>query len=407
MVQQRDATGARTPGPVMTRIAAFALAAVALAANLACLLFVDFFGPLIALPVALGTFAGVGLVLVLTRPGHPVGWLFLTAGALFALTFLSTGYAWWGLVGTPGSLPLAQVVAWLNSWVWVVALGTTLSAVMLFPTGRPPSPRWWPVMAVWLAGVSLVAVTAALAPDPILLPTKDLGETSELMPNPFGLGGPAGDLLLWLVPFTDASAPPMFLLVVASIVARFRRATGIERLQLKWFTYAASLALGLLTFSFVSPRGALADIGWATGVLSFGAMPVAAGIAILRYRLYDIDVLINRTLVYGAVSAGLVVAYLGAIILFQTLLRPFTSGSEIAVAGSTLLVVALFQPLRRRVQEAVDRRFYRARYDAARTLDAFAVRLRDEVDLDDVRAELVRVLHETVRPAHVSVWLRR
>lgn len=391
----------------MTRILAFALAALALVANLGCFLLADFFGPLLALPLALGSFAGVGLVLAVRRPAHAVGWLFLTAGVFFSLTFLSLGYTWVGLIGAPGSLPAAELVAWLNSWIWLLALAATLTAVFLFPTGRPPSRAWWPVLIVWWAMTGMVLVTSAFGPTPISLPTKDLGgEVDRSIPNPFGLGGAAGDALVALGPIGQATAPLMFLVAVASLVVRFRRARGIERQQLKWFTYAASFAIGLLVISFTAPRGALADIAWATGVLSFGGMPIAAGLAILRYRLYDIDVLINRTLVYGAVSAALVATYLAAILLLQTLLRPFTSGSELAVAGSTLLVVALFQPVRRRVQNIVDRRFYRSRYDAARTLHAFGARLRDEVELDALSREVTGVVRDTVRPAHVSLWLR-
>ncbi len=161
-----------------------------------------------------------------------------------------------------------------------------------------------------------------------------------------------------------------------------------------------------MLIGFLSPRGPIAALAQATSVIGIGLLPVAIGIAVMRYRLYDIDVLIRRTVVYGAVSAALVATYLGAAVLFQAVLRPFTSGSELAVAGSTLLVVALFQPFRSRIQGAVDRRFYRSRYDAARTLDAFGARLRNEVDLDSVRADLLGVVHDTVRPAHASVWLR-
>jgi hypothetical protein len=201
-----------------------------------------------------------------------------------------------------------------------------------------------------------------------------------------------------------------FLVAAASLVARMRHGEAVERQQVKWLAFAAALlgvTLGASIVTTILPF----DVGLAkaTQILAVAGVlliPISAGVAILRYRLYDIDVLINRTLVYGAVSAMLAVTYLVAVVLFQGLMRPFISGSELAVAGSTLLVVALFHPLRGRVQDVVDRRFYRSRYDAARTLDAFGTRLRDKVELDAVRADLLAVVHGTIRPVHASVWLR-
>jgi hypothetical protein len=209
-----------------------------------------------------------------------------------------------------------------------------------------------------------------------------------------------------------------FLLTIGSVVAaiaaiggRFRRATGIERQQLKWFAYGTAWIPGVVILAVVQstvlPRDLSNAIGTELWPLSAAGIPVAAGIAILRYRLYDIDVLINRTLVYGVLSAVLAATYFSSVLVFETVLRPLTAGSEVAVALSTLAVVALFAPLRTRIQAAVDRRFYRARYDAVWTLDDFSARLRDEVDLDAVRADLVRAVRDTVQPAHASVWLRR
>jgi hypothetical protein len=197
------------------------------------------------------------------------------------------------------------------------------------------------------------------------------------------------------------------LLAVTSLTVRFRRATGVERQQLKWLVYAVAL---LAFFSFTNTlaflTGRASDLTGAAFILSLALIPLAIGVAILRYRLYDIDVLIRRTLVYGATTAGIAAAFFAGIVVLQALLRPVTSGSELAVAASTLASVALFQPLRRRIQSAVDRRFYRSKYDAERTLDAFAVRLRDEVDLEALERELVGVVNDTMQPAHASVWLR-
>jgi hypothetical protein len=192
-------------------------------------------------------------------------------------------------------------------------------------------------------------------------------------------------------------------------VIRFRRSRGIERLQLKWFFYAVGVVL--LAFAILFPLARIgvaipSEIYFFTFNFSFMLIPLSVGIAILRYRLYDIDRLINRTIVYGVTTGAIGLLFFGGIVALPALLRPLISASEVAVAASTLVSFALFQPLRSRVQHAVDRRFYRARYDAARTLDAFSVRLRDEVDLDAVRADLIDAVQHTVQPAHASVWLR-
>jgi hypothetical protein len=191
-----------------------------------------------------------------------------------------------------------------------------------------------------------------------------------------------------------------------ALVVRFRRSRGVERAQLKWRTYAAAITVGLTLIPFVSPTGPVKTLAGATATFGIALLPVAIGIAIFRYRLYDIDLLIRRTVIYTALSAALIAAYLVGLALFQTLLAPITSGNAVGVAISTLFVVALFQPLRTRIQAAVDHRFYRSRYDAERTLDAFSLRLRDEVNLDAVRGGLLDAVRETMQPVHASVWLR-
>ena len=391
---------------------AVVLAAIAAVANVADLLFLDFFGPFFALPWAAGTFSGVGLIVALRRPGHPVGWLFLVVGACLALTFFLPAYSWRALVGAPGTLPGGEV-ALLGGWLWMPGIGSMLVAVMLFPSGRPLSRRWAIAIAAMSALFAVALISAAFAPAPVPLPlpfteglTRRPGQDVATIPNPFGVGAPLGDVLLALTPFTQGALLPFPLSALVAVVLRFARSSGTERLQLKWFAYAASVSLMLSIVVFGLPRGILPDIAWFPVVLTFGLIPVGAGIAILRYRLYDIDLLINRTLVYGATSAGLLATYVLSVLALSTLLRPLTGSSDLAVAGSTLAVVALFGPLRRRIQRAVDRRFYRSRYDAARTLDAFGLRLRNEVDLDSVRADLLDVVRDTVRPAHASVWLR-
>ncbi len=266
-------------------------------------------------------------------------------------------------------------------------------------------------MAAMNAVVAIAVICSAFVPAPISVvrpPADNSGQGDvATIPNPLGVGGPPGDLLVAIKPFTDGAVLPFVLLALAAAVVRFAHSSGTERLQLKWFAYGASFSLVLFVLALVlGLSGIDAGLVPSAAGLSLALIPVGAGIAILRYRLYDIDLLINRTLVYGATSAGLLATYVLSVLALSTLLRPLTGSSELAVAGSTLAVVALFGPLRRRIQDAVDRRFSRSRYDAERTLDAFSVRLRDEVDLEAVRADLLGAVRDTVRPAHASVWLR-
>jgi hypothetical protein len=388
-------------------VLAIAIGLVAAVANAADLLFLDYFGAGIVAPYILGSFAGVGLLLALLRPGHAVGWLFLAGGSCFALWLTLGAYGWRALVDAPATLPVGELAVWIGSWVLFPAFGSVLVGMLLFPTGRLPSRRWVPILVAVIGALAAGMITDAFAPGPIPLPSPggpgDVRPDATL-PNPFGAGGVLGDALL-----ASKSFPmqlPVLLIVITALGLRFARSSGTERLQLKWFLYAASTSLALIIAAILGPKGVFADLAWASGVVSLGLVPAAVGVAILRYRLYDIDLLVNRTLVYGALSAALAATYFGAVALLQTALRPLTGESEFAVAGSTLAVVALFAPLRRRIQGVVDRRFYRSRYDAARTLDAFGARLRDQVDLDSVRADLLHVVHDTVRPAHASVWLR-
>jgi hypothetical protein len=309
-------------------------------------------------------------------------------------------YAVGGLTEVPaGSVPGVPhaLQDWLGTWVWGVGIslaGTFL--LLLFPGGELPSRRWRPV--AWAAGVGLVAFVLgqAFAPE---LPESDIR-------NPAGIGGLVGQIfellqegIILVVGATLAS--------IASLVMRFRRAADEERHQLKWLTYAAGLvALALVGASLVSAFSEPSDASdniqntLVTGALA--CVPIAIGIAIFRYRLYDIDRIINRTLVYGALTVLLAAVYVGLVVGLGTLIGENT----IVVAASTLLVAALFRPARRRVQGLIDRRFYRRKYDAARTLETFSARLRDEVDLDTLATDLVGVVRDTVQPARASLWLR-
>jgi hypothetical protein len=348
--------------------------------------------------LALVTFPLVGALVASRRPENAIGWLFCGAGLLFAAASLADGWATYALAERDGTVPGGVTAAWLGSWLFLPPLfGTPQLLFLLFPDGRPLSARWRAAVGLAAAGIVLLAVGAALVPGPIVdAPVEGLA-------NPFGVDGAevvAG--LGW------TSGLLSIVLATASLALRFRRARGEERLQLKWFVFAAVLfavscaAAGLLFLA----HGDLPAGGQLLVLAAFATIPSAAAIAILRYRLYDVDVVVNRTLVYGALTATLAGAYLGCVLLFQLLLSPLTEDSGLAIAGSTLAVAGLFGPARARIQAAVDHRFYRRRYDAARTLEGFTARLRDELDLEALAGDLRGVVRDTVQPAHVSLWLR-
>jgi hypothetical protein len=354
----------------------------------------------------LGMVFGVTGALVASRmPGNLVGWIFCVLALLFESSGLADAYIAYG-DGTSAPLPGAVWVAWGSQWFLNVSSPTLiLLCFLLFPTGRLPSARWRPL--VWVvAGVAVVcAASAALAPG-------DLPDYP--FENPVGVGSAAAlrtlasaSLLVLIVPLMFVSA--------ASLFVRLRRASGVERQQLKWFAYAAALlAFELAT---VNVLGALLGrtledevselVPFLVFLVALSGMPVAMGVAILRYRLYDIDILINRTLVYLTLTVSLVLVYVGVVVLLQQLFRTLAgSDSQLAIVVSTLAIAALFGPLRRRIQSFIDRRFYRSKYDAARTLESFSTRLREETDLDRLGDDLVSVVRETVQPAHTSLWLR-
>jgi uncharacterized membrane protein SirB2 len=347
-------------------------------------------------------YGAVGLLVALRRPANPLGWVFLGLAVSLGLVSASYGYADQVLFGDWEGLPAGELAAWLTGPLFILAvLIVPCFVLLLFPDGRPPSPRWRPV--VWFLVVfAAVATLGELAPGEL-----DQYPTVE---NPLGVGGSAGEVLKGLKVVGEAFLAPLaFLASLASMVVRFRRAGGQERQQVKWVAYAAALMMASFVCSFtfgelLAPF--FSDLFFFGGMAGLVGIPIAAGIAILRYRLYDIDVIINRTLVYGALTATLVGAYLAGVLLLQLALGPLTEDNELAIAGSTLAVAALFRPARRRIQEFVDRGFYRRKYDAARTIESFGGRLRDEVDLDAVGGELRTVVSETMQPAHVSLWLR-
>jgi MFS family permease len=337
--------------------------------------------------------ATVGLVLAIRRPRHPVGWLLLALGTSIGASALATSYARYGLLARPGSLPGAGYAAvWfeVGVFVWADWLGFIL---LLTPTGSLPSPRWrWWARTVVAAAVLGVASSALLPLEPPF----------QSAPNPLAVPALAGPLqavngLTLLV--TGLSV----LVAAGSLVVRFRRARGVERQQLRWLALAAALtAMVVLVLVALIPSDNELLLGWLSAVC-IALLPLATGAAILRYRLYDLDRIISRTLAYGLLTVLLGGGYALAVLGLGQLLG---QGSSLAVAGATLAVAVAFQPVRRRVQAAVDRRFNRRRYDAAQTIQAFSARLRDEVDLDTLTGELLAVVEQTMQPTQTWLWLR-
>jgi hypothetical protein len=351
--------------------------------------------------------ATIGAVLAVRRPRNRIGWVLLVMGLSYAAYPFVTWYTAAALFVAADPLPAWRAVAWAGNWVWVPSLACLGLTLLLFPTGRPPSPRWRPV--AWLAVAAPAAVmllgagqpgtlqVAAFVTDPLV--------TARLT-NPLGVA--------FLPP---RLVEPVLLVILGtqvlaagSLLVRFRRSRGVERQQIKWVAYAA-LLLGLhqggLALAYLA---GLTGPDWAAPLwvrlvenLTFGFLFVAIAVAVLRYRLYEIDRLINRTLVYGLLTAVLGSTYAGVVLVLGQLLG---QDSSLAVAGATLAVAALFQPARRRIQQVVDRRFNRRRYDAARTVEAFSARLREEIDLEALSAELLAVVNHAMQPTAVSLWLR-
>jgi hypothetical protein len=349
-------------------------------------------------------FSVVGAMIASHRPGNPIGWIFCAAALFQGLAVFGDEYATYALITRPGSLTLGPEMSWLTEWIWAPGLGLILVFLpLLFPDGRPPSRRWrW---VAWLGGISIVMIVVLA----MVILWSERG--TQLLRDPVSdEAGPAWILGL----LVEAVAFPLMLVAglaaVISLFVRFRRARGDERQQIKWFASASALTLG---FVFVlqtlnNTQNSLLEAGLATvALILIPSIPVATGVAILRYRLYDIDRLINRALVYGLLTAMLAVVYLASVVALQSVLRALTGQeSTLAIVASTLAIAAMFNPLRRRIQAFIDRRFYRRKYDAAKTLEAFSAKLRDETDLEALNNELVGVVRKTMQPAHVSLWLR-
>jgi hypothetical protein len=350
----------------------------------------------IGLVLAAVSAATVGAVLASRRPRHPVGWLLLALGLSLNVSGVASAYATYGLLARPGTLPAARLVALYLPATVVTALTCLGFVLLLTPTGSLPSPRWrwWARATAAAPAVGLLAIT--LAPRPGRLVGLAEG-------NPLGLSGLSGALF---VTYQLAFAVTGLAVVVgaASLVVRFRRARGTERQQLRWVALAAALAApGSVVLLAAAAMGASPDLlGWVAGTC-FAILPLAIGAAILRYRLYDLDRIVSRTLAYGLLSVLLGGGYAGLVLGLGQLLG---RSSSLVVAGATLAVAAAFQPARRRIQQAVDRRFNRRRYDAAQTIAGFSARLRQQVDLDTLTSELLGVVEQTMQPTQASLWLR-
>jgi hypothetical protein len=346
-------------------------------------------------------FSTVGAVIVPRMPPeNPIGWLFCAVGLLWAAIHFVGEYAIYTLVVAPGSLPAGEVASWLYCWPWVPGLGLLVFLGLLFPNGRLPGARWR-----WFARFSALStlvgtVLAAFSPGQMI----GLPDIS----NPLGIEG-----------LPNAYKPVqvlMFVLTFGTLVSLLMRrlyARGIERQQTRWFTYATGIATsGIILQYIISEPLDLVWLGWvgyALVLIGLVGFPVSMGIAVTRYRLYEIDILVNRTLVYGALTVTLALVYFGGVTATQAIFRALTGQeeqSQLAVVASTLAIAALFNPLRRRIQSFIDRRFYRNNYDARKTLEAFSTTLRDETDLDRLGEDLVRVVGETMQPTHVGLWLR-
>jgi hypothetical protein len=346
-------------------------------------------------------YSTVGAIVASRRAENPVGWLFCLLGLAFSIGHSSSQYAIYTQLTQPDLLPAGQALAWISSWILPPIIGLQVFSFLLFPTGRLPSRRW--MWLAWLAVASSIVGTISSA--------FSFGTNAGLCPvqNPLGIEGFSN--------VYEAVLTFLTLLVVAagfSPFTRLRRAGGVERQQIKWFAYAAAATLSGVVLASMIPNSVDTPpwfewTGYALLIATTPAIPVSIGIAILRYRLYDIDLIINRILVYGALSVTLALLYFSGVTLTQITFRVITGQEQqpqLVIVASTLMIAVLFNPLRHRMQEFRDQRFYRRKYDAAKTLEQFSSKLRDETDLNALSGDILAVVRETMQPEHISLWLR-
>jgi hypothetical protein len=347
-------------------------------------------------------FPVLGCLIVRRKPASPLGWVYLAIGGMQALNLFSVGYVPWAYTVSPDGLPASDLLSWVGVVAWMPGF-TLLStaAILLFPDGRLPSRRWWPVLALAGAALLIMIVPQAIATWPYrgrflaLASTGSIAPPAEPMVELAATASAIGQLVLLAA--TVGS--------IAGLVVRWRRSRGAQRQQIKWFAFGALILLASIVLSFsIAVPGLVAAI--ALGLLMGLSLPVTIGIAILRYHLWDIDRIISRTLSYAIVSGLLAAVFAGLVLGLQDVLASVTGASTLAVAASTLAVFALFAPLRRRVQRVVDRRFNRSRYNAEHTVAELTARLRDETDLALVRSEVETAIHQALAPSSTVVWMR-
>ena len=354
--------------------------------------------------VAPVVFAIVAALIVSRQPRNTLGWVLMVPVGLYVVGGPITSYIERFAPSSPEPTVPILLMVWFNNWNWLLLIFPLLFILLLFPNGQPPTPRWRWVGVAAIVWAALFVLLAAL-PQQINVATT----TNLVFDNPIGILGK--DTVERLVGVWIVGLLTLAMACAVALFIRYRRANATEREQIKWLLYACALFLVVYVGGFVSGLGGTASVGgYIWGVffgLSVVALPTAIGIAILKYRLYDIDVVINRTLVYGSLTATLIALYFGGIFLLQRIFVLLSGQqSTLAVVASTLLIAAMFNPLRRRIQSFIDRRFYRRKYDARKTLEAFSAKLRDETNLETLNDELVGVVRETMQPAHVSLWLR-
>ncbi len=341
----------------------------------------------------------IGGLIATKRPYNPVGWLWIAFGYVFGC-FLSlmTQYAYYGLLISPQVLPLAYLSSRLADISWALGISILTFLLLLFPNGQFLSPRWQTVARLILIDDITGIIIHWFSP---------VKSGSVPVDNPYALQGVLGEVAKITENVTILILMVSLFVGVLSVLIRFRRSAGVERQQIKWFAYGATLFGVLLMISMLAFQnpGILQDL---FDAVTLSALPVTIAIAILRHRLFDIDIIIRRTLVYGALTATLVLVYFGSVLVLQDIFQAITGQhqSSVATVISTLGIAALFTPLRQRLQRDIDRRFYRRKYDAQRTLEAFAARARDEVELEQLTGSLLSVVGETLQPEHASLWLR-
>ena len=350
--------------------------------------------------ILIANLAIVGGLLASRRPDNRIGWLLLTAGLFEGIGIAGTIYARLDALVGGGRLPLVVPAAWLGQVLVTPAIGILVIFLpIIFPSGHLPGPRWRYFVGFALVAMTIGMIASATQPGPL--------DNIDGMENPLLLPSPLGDWVQVLGQLSTATAAVGFLTAVGSLVLRFRRSHGIERQQLKWFLFVASISATCLAVSIVLVTGPISDAAWILGLVTMAFVPIAIGVAVLRYRLYEIDRIVSRVVGYALVTAAIAALFVTVVLVAEALLAPFTEANSLAVVASTLIVATVFQPLRRAIQRTVDRRFDRSTVDADRAVALLADRLRAAVELDGLQADVLQTVAGTVHPVTARIWLRR